>query len=202
MSAEILMEQPAMDLRRVVAVVTGADRGLGRALAAELVARGARKVYATARESADVTLAGVQALRLDVTDPDAIAAVAATARDATLVVNSAGVRPPVNLLDGDLRDIDLEMETTFYGRLGMLRAFAPILAANGGGTILDVLAADGAAAAAAAELARVAREALAPRGIRLTALRIEGGVADPRAVAIAALDAVQATGRFRTAARS
>jgi NAD(P)-dependent dehydrogenase (short-subunit alcohol dehydrogenase family) len=177
------------------AVVTGADRVLGAAFAAELVARGASKVYATGRAPGAVGVPGALALPLDVTDPDAIAAVAALARDATLVVNSAVIWPVASLVAADLAALDLEMETNFYGQLGMVRAFAPVLAANGGGAILDVLAGDGATAAAAAAMTAAVGAELRPAGIRVAAARVlrpTRGAADARAVAAAALDGLAA----------
>ena len=128
-----------MDLHDSVAVVTGSNRGLGREFAAQLLERGAKKVYATARNPERVQIAGVTPLGLDITDPDSIARAAAIAGDATVLINNAGITTGTSLVDGDLAQIELEMETNFYGPLRVTRAFAPILASNGGGAILNVL---------------------------------------------------------------
>ncbi|WP_424528370.1 SDR family oxidoreductase [Sphaerisporangium viridialbum] len=203
-----------MDIRDSVAVVTGANRGLGRHLAAGLLARGAAKVYAGARDPGAVDLPGVEPLRLDITDPESVAAAAAIAGDATLLINNAGSSTRAGLLDGDLADIRLEMETHYFGTLGMTRAFAPILAANGGGAVLNVLSvlswisipqsgAYSAAKAAAWSLTNSLRLELAPLGIAAVALHVgymdtdmaahvDGPKQDPAQVAAAALDGIEA----------
>ncbi|MCK9902843.1 short-chain dehydrogenase [Parafrankia colletiae] len=128
-----------MDLSGSIALVTGANRGLGRHFAAQLRDRGAAKVYATARDPRAVDLPGVEVLRLDITDPDSVAAVAAAASDVTVLINNAGVSTAQNLVTGDLDRIRLEMDTHFFGTLSMVRAFAPVLARNRGGAVLNVL---------------------------------------------------------------
>jgi NAD(P)-dependent dehydrogenase (short-subunit alcohol dehydrogenase family) len=127
-----------MDLHDSVALVTGANRGLGRHFAAQLLERGARKVYAAARDPRAIDLPGVIPIALDITDPTAVAAAAELAGDTTLLVNNAGYSAYQNLVDGDLAQIRREMETQYFGTLAMVRAFAPILAANGGGAIVNV----------------------------------------------------------------
>jgi NAD(P)-dependent dehydrogenase (short-subunit alcohol dehydrogenase family) len=130
-----------MEITGSTALVTGANRGLGRHFAQQLLERGAARVYATARNPASVDLPGVEVLALDITDPASVAAAAAAARDVTLVVNNAGISAYQDLVTGDLDQIRLEMDTHFFGTLSVVRAFAPILGANGGGAILNVLSA-------------------------------------------------------------
>ncbi|MDP9795909.1 NAD(P)-dependent dehydrogenase (short-subunit alcohol dehydrogenase family) [Catenuloplanes nepalensis] len=130
-----------MDIENQVALVTGANRGLGRHFAQQLLERGAAKVYATARRPETVDLAGVQVLPLDVTDPASIEAAAKVATDVTLLVNNAGISSRSDLLTGDPAAIRAELDTNFWGTLDMTKAFAPILGANGGGAILNVLSA-------------------------------------------------------------
>jgi NAD(P)-dependent dehydrogenase (short-subunit alcohol dehydrogenase family) len=125
-----------MQISSATALVTGAGRGLGHHLAHELLARGA-KVYATAREPRSLTLEGVHPLPLDVTDPDSVAAAAAAAPDVDLLVNNAGLFLGSTLL-GDLDAVRAEMDVNFWGALSVIRAFAPVLASNGGGAILNV----------------------------------------------------------------
>lgn len=127
-----------MEIEGSVALVTGANRGLGRHIARELLARGA-KVYATARDPRSVELPGAVVLRLDVTDQASVDAAAEQAGDVTLLVNNAGLATFSNLVDGDLDAIRLEMDTHFFGTLRVTRAFAPVLAGNGGGAIANLL---------------------------------------------------------------
>jgi NAD(P)-dependent dehydrogenase (short-subunit alcohol dehydrogenase family) len=126
-----------MNIEGSVALVTGANRGIGRHFTRQLLERGAKKVYATMRTPEE--LPGVEVLRLDITDPASVAAAAAVAGDVTLLINNAGVSTYQNLVTGDLEKIRLEMETHYFGTMHMVRAFAPILARNGGGAILNVL---------------------------------------------------------------
>ena len=130
-----------MDITGSVALVTGANRGLGRQFAQQLLERGAAKVYATSRRPELVDVPGVEVLRVDVTDPESVAAAAAAAGDVSLLVNNAGITTGANLVTGDLAEIRREMDTHFYGTLGVVRAFAPVLARNGGGGIVNVLSA-------------------------------------------------------------
>ncbi len=129
-----------MKIENAVVLVTGANRGIGQAFARELLARGARKVYAGARDPASVSLPGVQALRLDVNSAADVAAAAAQAPDVTLVVNNAGIAQPGGFLAADSEEVTRRMfETNVFGLLRVTRAFAPILAAHGGGGLLNVL---------------------------------------------------------------
>jgi NAD(P)-dependent dehydrogenase (short-subunit alcohol dehydrogenase family) len=145
-----------MQINGAVALVTGANRGLGREFVTQLLERGATKVYATARRPELIDIPGVETLRLDITDPASIAAAADQAKDVTLLINNAGVSTGANLVSGDLETIKLEMDTHFWGVLGMIRAFAPQLS---GGAIVNVLSAlswfniDGAGAYGAAKAA-------------------------------------------------
>lgn len=130
-----------MNINGSVALVTGANRGLGRAFAQRLLERGAARVYAAARRPETIGLPGVTPVRLDVTDPAQIAAAAELATDVTLLVNNAGTQSYQRLVDGDLDAIRAELETILFGPLQLTRAFAPHLARNGDGAILNVLSA-------------------------------------------------------------
>jgi NAD(P)-dependent dehydrogenase (short-subunit alcohol dehydrogenase family) len=171
-----------MQIEGSTALVTGANRGLGRHLAQELLARGAR-VYGAARNPASVDLPGVTPVALDVTDPASVAAAADATGDVTLLVNNAGSSTGAALLDGPLADIELEMNTHFYGTLRVTRAFAPQLAAAGGGGVLNILSAlswlnlgaggaYGAAKAAEWSLTNGLRLQLAGQGTQVTALHV------------------------------
>lgn len=127
-----------MNISEQTALVTGANRGLGRLLATELVARGAT-VYAGARNPDTIDVPGVIPISLDVTDPESVAAAAKTAGAVTLLINNAGSSTGADLLTGDLGDLQLEIDTHYFGSLSMIRAFAPGITANGGGTILNIL---------------------------------------------------------------
>jgi NAD(P)-dependent dehydrogenase (short-subunit alcohol dehydrogenase family) len=128
-----------MNIAGSTALVTGANRGFGRHLARELMARGAT-VYAGARHPDTVDLPGAKPIALDITDPASVEAAAAAA-DVTLLINNAGSSTGSDLLEGDLDKIRLEMETHYFGTLSMVRAFAPAISANGGGSILNILSA-------------------------------------------------------------
>jgi NAD(P)-dependent dehydrogenase (short-subunit alcohol dehydrogenase family) len=128
-----------MDISNATALVTGANRGIGRALAVALLERGA-KVYAAARDPKALDLPGAEVIVLDITDPGAVAAAAALATDVTLLVNNAGMGAGGTLL-GDLDRLHAEMDTNFWGTLSMVRTFAPVLAANGGGAIVNIASA-------------------------------------------------------------
>ncbi|MFB7090330.1 SDR family oxidoreductase [Streptomyces sp. NPDC056296] len=203
-----------MNVSGATALVTGANRGIGRHFAAQLAERGA-KVYATARRPGSIDLPGVEVLQLDITDPASIEAAAAAATDVDLLVNNAGISTGTNLLGSELDDIRREMDTHLWGTLNMVRAFAPVLAANAGGAIVNVLSAlswfsyDGSNAYAVAKAAEWSmtngiRLELAAQNTLVTGVVLgaadtdimagadyDGPLTDPAAVARAALDGVE-----------
>ncbi|RJU00297.1 SDR family NAD(P)-dependent oxidoreductase [Arthrobacter frigidicola] len=134
-----------MQIQGSTVLITGANRGIGAEFVRQLKARGAGKIYATARDTDSIQLPGgvegVEVLGLDITDDDQIEAVAARAVDVDLLINNAGVASGADLLTGDLEVIRREFEINFFGALKMTRAFAPVLGANGGGAVLNVLSA-------------------------------------------------------------
>ena len=122
------------------ALVTGAGRGLGRVLTEALLERGAATVYGGARDPGAITVPGVVPVRLDITDPGQVAAAAARCGDVNILVNNAGIMRRTPLLAApDTAAARAEMETNYFGTLAMCRAFAPVLAANGGGALVNVL---------------------------------------------------------------
>lgn len=134
-----------MRIQDSVALVTGTNRGIGRAIVEALLAAGAARVYAAARDPAKVAgLAAASAGRvrpvaLDVTDHDRVAAAARECGDVGLLVNNAGVNGNTGLIAApDLADARREMECNYFGTLAMCRAFAPVLKANGGGCIVNM----------------------------------------------------------------
>jgi NAD(P)-dependent dehydrogenase (short-subunit alcohol dehydrogenase family) len=134
-----------MKLENATALVTGANRGIGREIVASLIEAGARKVYAVARKpgSLDEVIGSsggrVVALSGDVTDEAAVAALARQASDVTLLVNNAGVLDFGGVLEAPRSALERNFATNFYGKLNMARAFAPVIEANGGGAIVNVL---------------------------------------------------------------
>ncbi|SAI40032.1 short chain dehydrogenase [Bordetella ansorpii] len=128
-----------MKIQDAIVLVTGANRGIGAAFTRALLARGAGKVYAAARNPASVVQAGVTPVRLDVTQADDAAALAAQCGDVTLVINNAGIAREGAFLAAAMDDIREQMETNFFGMLRVSQAFAPVLAAHGGGALLNVL---------------------------------------------------------------
>ncbi|MFY1664285.1 SDR family oxidoreductase [Pseudomonas sp. Pseu.R1] len=130
-----------MNISGSVVFVTGASRGLGLAFVKEAVARGAKKVYAGVRNPAAFDVPGVIAVKLDVTDEASVRAAAQHCQDTTLLVNNAGI---ASVMQGPLDQNMIElsqhlMDTNYYGVIRVSQAFAPILAANGGGGIINVL---------------------------------------------------------------
>ena len=123
-------------------LVTGANRGLGKAFVEELLSRGVARVYAAARNPDTVAFDDdrVIPVRLDVTKPDGVRAAASRCTDVTVLINNAGAMLRTPLLAGpDLSAARSEMETNYFGTLAMCRAFAPVLARNGGGAVVNVL---------------------------------------------------------------
>jgi len=202
-----------MQIEGSTALVTGANRGLGRRFAEELLARGAT-VYAGARNPETVDLAGVTPIRLDVTDPASVEAAAAATDNVSLLINNAGSSAGASLLSGPLADIHLEMDTHFFGTLAVTRAFAPQLAAAGDSAVLNVLSAlswlsfPGSGAYCAAKsaewsLTNALRQELAGQGTQVSALHvgymdtdmtrgITAAKSDPAVVAKLALDELEA----------
>src|SRR5262249_43522582 len=118
-----------MSTEHIVALVTGANRGLGKRFAAQLVERGA-KVYAAARRPETIDVPGVVPVQLDITDPESVARAAGLAGDVNVLVNNAGVSTGASLLTGSFDDVRLEMETHYFGTLAVTPAFAPALHAH------------------------------------------------------------------------
>jgi NAD(P)-dependent dehydrogenase (short-subunit alcohol dehydrogenase family) len=204
-----------MRIEGSVALVTGANRGLGRAFARELVSRGASTVYAAARDPATVTEPGVTPIALDITDADRAGQVAQQCTDVSLLVNNAGVMKASTFIDApNLDAARLEMETNYFGTLTMCRAFAPVLAANGGGAVVNMLsvtsfynnpleASYGASKAAEWSLTNGIRTELAHKGTQVVAVHasfidtdmaagIDVAKVSPESVARQAFDAVEA----------
>ena len=204
-----------MKTDNAVALVTGANRGIGLAFTRELLARGARKVYAGARDPATLMLPGVEPVRLDVTKPDEIAAAAARAGDVTLVINNAGIGHLGGFLAPDSEEAARrQFETNFFGVLRVSKAFAPALKANGGGALLNVLsivswvnggqlAAYAASKSAAWSLTNALRHELAAQKTQVLALHmafvdtdlvraLDGPKSSPEEIVRRALDGLEA----------
>ncbi|BBC37679.1 Short-chain dehydrogenase [Streptomyces graminofaciens] len=192
--------------------VTGGGRGIGKAMVEELYARGAAKVYATARDPRAVAHSDAVPLALEVTDPASVAAAAEQAQDVTILINNAGASVGASYLDSPMDDVRRDLETNFYGPLLVTRAFAPIIERNGGGHILNAHSAlswlaDGtpysASKAAFWSQTNSLRLQLQPRGITVTGLHmayvdtdmtagLDAPKAKPRDIAVAALDGIEA----------
>ncbi|MFI7586925.1 SDR family oxidoreductase [Spongisporangium articulatum] len=132
-----------MEISGSVALVTGANRGLGAEFVKALLAAGAAKVYAASRAGADPNLPGVVPVKLDVTDTASVAALAEELRDVSIVVNNAGTLAATQLTGTDLEStlgaVRENVETNTLAPLALTQAFAPVLAANGGGAVVNVL---------------------------------------------------------------
>jgi NAD(P)-dependent dehydrogenase (short-subunit alcohol dehydrogenase family) len=129
-----------MKIEGSVVLVTGANRGLGKAFAEGFIEAGAAKVYAGARDTSTIADRRLTPLRLDVTQPDNVAAAAAQCSDVSILINNAGVMLLSSTLAAGSEDaMRREMEVNVFGTLRMINAFAPILARNGGGAIANML---------------------------------------------------------------
>jgi NAD(P)-dependent dehydrogenase (short-subunit alcohol dehydrogenase family) len=203
-----------MKVEGATALVTGANRGIGKAFAEELLERGAAKVYAGVRDVSSVTDPRLVPIQLDVTDPARVAAVAAELTDVDLVVNNAGTGLPALPLSADLEDARFQLEVNYLSLISMTEAFAPVLAENGGGAFVNMLsivswvgspnlATYAASKAAAWSYSNAARVELKRQGTELVGVHV--GFVDtdliasfevekiaPREVAIAAFDGLEA----------
>lgn len=168
-----------------VVVVTGGRRGLGAALVDELLARGARKVYSTGRTSFTDDRATVIPHALEVGSAASVSTFADAAADAEIVFNNAGILLPGPLLTGGFDDITATFDTNVFGPLRVARAFAPILAANGGGALVNMHSvlswmagsgAYGASKAAAWSVTNSLRAELAPQ--RTQVVGVHAGLID------------------------
>jgi len=128
-----------MQIQGSTVLVTGANRGIGKAFVDALLDRGANKVYAAVRDVASVTDPRVVAIQLDVTDTDRVAAVARELDDVQVVVNNAGVLNVGIPLTASLDTARVELETNYLSLVSMTQAFAPVLERNGGGAFINLL---------------------------------------------------------------
>ena len=168
-----------MDISTSIPVVTGAARGLGRHLVDALLEHGSSKVYALARDTDKVRRdARIVPVVFDLADPASIQAAATRCTDATLLINNASTAEFSGPLDADPAAIHREMAVNFEGTYATIRAFVPVLEANGGGQVVNVLSLLSLAAtapmtgysaskAAAHSLTQALRPVLATRGITL-----------------------------------
>ncbi|WP_369817241.1 SDR family NAD(P)-dependent oxidoreductase [Cellulomonas sp. Root137] len=126
-------------LNGAVVLVTGANGGIGTHFVHRALARGAVKVYATARTPRTWDDDRIVPLTLDVTDAASVAAAVAAAPDVTALINNAGANPPsASLLQVTEADIRANMEVNFFGPVFLARAFAPVLAGNRRSILVDV----------------------------------------------------------------
>lgn len=168
-------------IQNSVALVTGGSRGIGKELVEQLYARGAKKVYATARDPKTVTHPDAIGLPLEATDQNAARALAELAPDVTILINNAGGSARADYLTSTDDEVRRDMETNFFGPLFVTRALVPVIEANGGGHILNVHSAlswlaEGktysASKAAFWSQTNSLRLTLQPRGITVTGLHV------------------------------
>jgi NAD(P)-dependent dehydrogenase (short-subunit alcohol dehydrogenase family) len=194
-----------------VALVTGGNRGFGRALVDELLERGAAKVYATSRSAQPQRDDDrIVSLILDVADDSSVAAAAQAAPDVSILVNNAGIELTTPVLNAPLADIRDELETNLFGIIRVARAFAPVLADQPQSSMVNVLSALSwvsfgrgyeISKSAAWSATNALRLALRDQGTTVTALhvgymdtdmtaRVQAPKADPRDIARQTADAI------------
>ena len=189
-----------------VILITGANRGIGKAMVESFLAAGAAKVYAGARSPATldplVNANGgkVVPLRIDVTEPESVRAAAEAAADVHMVVNNAGVLEVASPLQATAVDaLTREMAVNVHGLLHMAQAFAPVLKANGGGVFVQInsvasmknfagFSSYSASKAAAYSITQGLRELLAEQGTRV--LSVHPGPIATDMAASAGLDGI------------
>ncbi len=204
-----------MNIRNATVLVTGANRGLGQAFINALLEAGAKKIYAAARDPSTIQLKGVVPVKLDVTSAADVAAAATQCADVSLLINNAGISRGSSLLAAGSSDaLRAELETNVFGPLALSQAFAPVLKANGGGAVVNVLsvlswlsipgaATYSASKSAAWSLTNGLRNELAGQGTRVVGVHVgfmdtdmTKGLAAPKAnpadVARQVLEAVEA----------
>jgi NAD(P)-dependent dehydrogenase (short-subunit alcohol dehydrogenase family) len=134
-----------MAIQNETVLITGSNRGIGRAFVEAFLAHGAKRVYVAARRRADLDSvvaldrARVVPIVLDVVKPEQIHSAAETARDVTVLVNNAGVLSSGHLLEAPMEVFRRDMEVNYFGMLEMTRAMGPVIARNGGGTVVNLL---------------------------------------------------------------
>ncbi len=200
------------DITNSVVVVTGGNRGIGKALVAEALARGAAKVYATARAPFTASDPRVVPIVADVTEQASVDALASIAQDATIVISNAGIGAMKGFLESSIDEVQAVFDTNFTGSVRVAQAFAPVLAANGGGALVNVASilswlpgsgAYGASKAALWSLSGSLRVELAGQGTQVVSAHlgytdtdmtagIDAPKNTPESVAAGILDAVQA----------
>jgi NAD(P)-dependent dehydrogenase (short-subunit alcohol dehydrogenase family) len=128
-------------LENKVLLITGANRGIGKALVEVALRHNPKKIYAAARNTAslpDFGDARVVPLSLDITDVEQAKTAAEIASDVQILINNAGALAFASVLEGSMQDLENDMRVNYFGTLNVTQAFAPVIAAQGGGAIASM----------------------------------------------------------------
>jgi NAD(P)-dependent dehydrogenase (short-subunit alcohol dehydrogenase family) len=124
-----------------VIFVSGANRGIGKAIVEALLRHNVQKIYASARNLENLSFqdARVVPVQLDITNPEHVKNAAQLAQDTDILINNAGALAFAPIVAGKIDDLVSDMQVNFFGTVNMIQSFAPVIEKNGGGAIANLI---------------------------------------------------------------